>query len=206
MRKTVYYLIANVVSTLAAYIVLLCICSGSGITPVTIGLNNGLVAITSGNDFIPLVIALPVAVLSIILACQDLTAYADCKKINKEVPFTKLKNIVMGIITILAIFYTWFCIVLYPQNYGTNDPISIPLFFTIGYVVAIALMICSPLISKLNGSIGATAILTAILLIVSGILCNMIDEWYVPLICYLVTGVVTVALVVLSLIFDKKQA
>jgi len=200
MRKSIYYLIANALSTLAAVIFIACLNPDKANYPV---FGPSLEIIESASVWTPMIFVLPVLALSIIIMVQDVVSFYNNGQNHSRVPFTKTKNIVMGIITVVSILYTWAAIILECDGYNQGI-VSLPLFFVIFYAVAVILIFLSPLVSKKNQGVGAALVLSSILLMISGLLYELLPYWYTLLAALGVTVIVFAVLSILSLKNSKR--
>lgn len=173
MRKSIYYLIANAVSTIAAIIFIACINQQFPFFG-----NDLRVDRLSADGWEPMKYVLPVLVLSIIVMTQDVISFHDHGKDPKKVPFGTGKDIIMGIITVISILFTWFAVILEFDGYKGNELVSLPIYFIIFYLVGVALILVSPVISKKNQGIGAALVFASLLLMVSGLLYELLPYWY----------------------------
>lgn len=199
MRKSIYYLIANALSTLAAVIFIACLPETS-MYPI---FGTSLAISKSASVWTPMIFVLPVLALSIIVMVQDVVSYYNNGKNHARVPFTKTKDITLGIITIASILYTWVSIILECDGYNQGF-VELPLFFVICYVVGVALIFISPLVSKKNQGVAASLVLASVLVMISGLLYELLPYWYTLLAAFGVTVVVFVILSLVSLKGSKK--
>lgn len=203
MRKSIYYLIANTISLIAAVIVI----ALNGNNYPVYGFN--LEVTTLKNAWEPIKYVALVEALVIIFTTHDVVSAIDHKKDHSDVPFTSLKNIIMAIVTVLTILYTWVSVILEYDDYSTGNLISAPYYFISFFLIGVAMMIVSKFISKLSDGISATLVLSAVLLMVSGVLYEFFEYWYCLLPCLLVTGLVLLIPLAVKLIThlrSKKHA
>lgn len=199
MRKSIYYLIANALSTLAAVIFIACLPENS-MYPI---FDTSLKISSSASVWTPMIFVLPVLALSIIVMVQDVVSYYNNGKNHARVPFTKTKDITLGIVTIASILYTWVAIILECDGYNKGT-VDLPVFFAICYAAGIALIFVSPLVSKKNQGVAASLVLTAVLVMISGLLYELLPYWYTLLAAFGTTVVLFAILSLVSLKGAKK--
>lgn len=194
MRKSIYYLIANILSTIAA--------------TIFIGVVNfqypffGMDLIVTGmsqNCWEPLKIVLLVVALSIVYVTRDVVVHKDGKQ---DTGLDKIINVIMGIITILNVLYTWFAAILEYDHYAINVKINFPIIYFIYFAVALVVLFVSPVISKKNQTIGSALTFSSILIAVGGVINECLEYWYTTV---SVVGVI-VLLILVSLFSLKKSA
>ena len=194
MRKSIYYLIANILSTSAAAIFI-------GVVNFQYPFFGKDLIVTgmSQNCWEPFKIILLVVALSIIYVTRDVVVHKDGKK---DTALDKTINVIMGIITILSVLYTWFAAILEYDHYAINVKINFPIIYFIYFAVALLVLFVSPLISKKNQTIGSVLTFSSILIAVGGIINECLEYWYTTV---SVVGVI-VLLILVSLFSLKKTA
>ena len=192
MRKSIYYLIANILSTIAAAIFI-------GVVNFQYPFFGKDLIVTgmSQNCWEPFKIILLVVALSIIYVTRDVVVHKDGKK---DTALDKTINVIMGIITILSVLYTWFAAILEYDHYAINVKINFPIIYFIYFAVALLVLFVSPLISKKNQTIGSVLTFSSILIAVGGIINECLEYWYTTV---SVVGVI-VLLILVSLFSLKK--
>lgn len=172
MRKSIYFLLANTISLIAAAIFI-------GVTNTNLPyFGFDLAVFTLKSCWEPLKIVVAVETLSILFCVQDLVSYSEHCKTNTKVPFTFLKDVIMGVITVITILYTWVAVILEFDNYAVGQTISMPLYFIIFYVVGIVLILLSGLLAKKNATVGISLVFASILLMISGLLYECLPYLY----------------------------
>ena len=193
MRKSIYYLIANILSTIAA--------------TIFIGVVNfqypffGMDLIVTGmsqNCWEPLKIVLLVVALSIVYVTRDVVVHKDGKQ---DTGLDKIINVIMGIITILNVLYTWFAAILEYDHYAINVKINFPIIYFIYFAVALVVLFVSPVISKKNQTIGSALTFSSILIAVGGVINECLEYWYTT-----VSVVGVIALLILVSLFSLKKS
>lgn len=194
MRKSIYYLIANILSTIAAAIFI-------GVVNFQYPFFGTDLIVTgmSQNCWEPFKIILLVVALSIIYVTRDVVVHKDGKK---DTALDKTINVIMGIITILSVLYTWFAAILEYDHYAINVKINFPIIYFIYFAVALLVLFVSPLISKKNQTIGSVLTFSSILIAVGGIINECLEYWYTTV---SVVGVIFL-LILVSLFSLKKTA
>ena len=194
MRKSIYYLIANILSTIAAAIFI-------GVVNFQYPFFGTDLIVTgmSQNCWEPLKIVLPVVALSIIYVTRDVVVHKDGKQ---DTGLDKTINVIMGIITILSILYTWFAAILEYDQYAINVKINFPIIYFIYFAVALVVLFVAPVISKKNQTIGSVLTFSSILIAVGGVINECLEYWYTTV---SVVGVI-VLLILVSLFSLKKSA
>ena len=134
MRKSIYYLIANILSTIAAAIFI-------GVVNFQYPFfgTDFIVTGMSQNCWEPLKIVLPVVALSIIYVTRDVVVHKDGKQ---DTGLDKTINVIMGIITTLSVLYTWFAAILEYDHYAINVKINFPIIYFILFCSCISSFIC----------------------------------------------------------------
>lgn len=172
MRKSIYYLIANTVSIIAAFIFISCIKTNA--YPI---FGFDLIVSDLKSAFEPFKYFLVVEALSIVFCTQDLVSASNKK--DGKVPFALLKNVIAGVVTIGSIFYTWIAVILTLENYRIGSEISIPFFFMGAFVLGIVCIYLSSFVSKKNATIGSWLVPTGLLAIVTGLVYQCVPELYI---------------------------
>lgn len=201
MRKSIYYLIANTFSLIVAAIVINAM--GSNTYPL-FGFNLEVTALKSSWE--PLKYVALIEALIIILTTQDVVSYANHKQNNTSVPFTTLKNIIMSIVTIATVLYTWISVILEYNDYAAGSLIVPPYYFICFFIGGVVLMLVSKFVAKLNGTISISLVCSGLLLMISGALYEFFKYWYCLVPCLVVTGLVLVVPSVVSLILKSKKS
>lgn len=194
MKKSIYYLIANVVSIVVAAIFLN---SVGNKFPV---FDLGLKVVDLADTFSALVYALPVLALSIIVTTREVT-------LNEERPtvLSKVLLVVTAVATVASIGFTWFSAVLVLDGYAINNTVSLPLVFLVSYVLGVALLYVAPVLSRKNQNLGAILVATALVLIVASVFFEGFEKEN-ALVAGIVCGAVTLlTFVVPSLVSLKKS-
>lgn len=165
MKKSIYYLIANVVSIIAAYIFLAIVGNKYPLFDLS------LVVTSLKDTFTSFIFALPVLALSIIVTTRECV-------LNEAKPSTlsKVLLFITAIGTILSIGFTWFSAILVVEGYAINMTVSLPLIYLISYVVGILLLYVAPIISKKNQNAGISLVIIALSLIIAGITYDCIEK------------------------------
>ena len=200
MRKSIYYLVANTLSLIAAIIVIAVIDKNYPVFGLDLTVN------ALKNSFEPIKYVLIVEAIAIIFTTQDVVSSIEHKKSNSEVPFTTLKNTIMGIITVITILYTWLSVILEYNDYSSGSTIEIPYFFLGGFVIGLVMIFLSKLVNKVNDTVGASLVCSGLLLMVSGVLYELFTYWYCLLPCLLVTVLVLVVPSLISIVLRAKKA
>ena len=194
MKKSIYYLIANAVSIIAAAIFLGCFTS-------KVPLFGFDLQVTSLVDtFYSLVFALPVLALSIIVTTRECT-------LNEAKPslLSKVLLVVTAVATVLTIGYTWFSAVLVCDKYAINTTLSFPLVYAISYVVGVACLYLAPVINKKNANLSAIVVITALVLIVASIFFECFEKENALVAGIICGSVVLLTFAVPSLLSLKKS-
>ncbi len=175
MRKSVYYLVANTISLVAALIVMAAM---GNVCPL--GVNGTEVTALTDSWSIPLIIVVAIEALSIIYCIKDVSDYGLSTTKEKSA-MTVVFDAVMGILTVGGIFFTWLACILEAHNYNIGNKIAFPLVYTILFVVGLVLLLVSSLLSKKNPTSAISLIFASIIVVVAGIAYDCVSELYVIL-------------------------
>lgn len=198
MRKSIYYLIANTVSTVAALIFVACI---SGNLYPVFGFDL-IVQSPMKTAFEPFKYVLVIEALAIVLCTYDVVS--SSRSNGKKLPFELGQNIIGAVVTIVSVLYTWVSVILIFENYRIGQTISIPYFFIAFYVVGVLMLYASGAAAKKNGTVGASLIVSALLLMISGLLYECLPYWYTLVSSLGVTALVLILPSVISLSHQKR--
>ena len=195
MRKSIYYLIATILSTIAAAIFMLVVDNQFPF----FSLGNLVVNGMSQNCWEPMEYILPVVALSIIYVTRDIVTHANGAK---DTVSDKVMDIIMCILTIVTILFTWFAAILEYDNYAINVTISLPIIYYIYFVVALVALFVAPIINKINQNLGATLPFAAILIAVGGIINECLPYWYTTV---SVVGVILLVVIIPLFLSLRKR-
>lgn len=191
MKKSIYYLVANILSTIAAAIFM-------GVVNHQLpffSLGDFVVVGMSQNCWEPMKFVLPVVALSIIHVTRDVVVHKDN---NQNTTLDKVINIVMCVVTVISVFYTWFAAILEYDNYASNMKIDFPVIYLVYFVVGLVFIFLTSIVSKKNSTIAISVATLGLLLPIGGIINECLPYWYTTLSVLLVT-VILAALPLLSL-------
>ena len=156
MKKSIYYLIANTISIIAAIIFLTCL-KGNSYPFFDLSLK---VTGISPDTFEPIKYVLLVEAASIMVCAYECTS----GKSNKAI------DIVGAIVTILTVFYTWLSVVLVFDNYGgAGATIALPFFLIGGYVLCVVSFFLVNPVSKKNSLVGGLLPVAGVVLFITGL-------------------------------------
>lgn len=193
MKKSIYYLIANILSTITAAIFIAIVNQQYPL----LGTNFTVTKFTDIWESMKYI--LPVVTLSIIVTTRDI---ALNKEDSKLTALDKTLSTITAILTIISIFYTWVFAILSYDHYTVGQQISIPFAFIISYIIGITMIYLTPIISKKNANLGLTFIFTAIILIIASIVYECLDA-------YILAGIISYAVVliifIIGLIISSKK-
>lgn len=198
MRKSIYYLIANIVSTitLAFFIGIV----GNNCPVIDLFNSPLIVKEFTSSIWEPMKFALPVLTLSIIVTTRDVVIH---KENQTSSILDKVLTLITAICTIIMIGYTWSSAILAFDGYVVGKEVSLPIAFIISYVIALIMMFLSSTIAKKNQNLALSFVLTAIILIIASLVYECLDAYLIAgIICY---AVVLVAFII-SLILSLKKA
>ena len=156
MKKSIYYLIANTISIIAAIIFLTCL-KGNSYPFFDLSLK---VTGISPDTFEPIKYVLLVEAASIMVCAYECTS----GKSNKAI------DVVGAIVTILTVFYTWLSVVLVLENYGgAGATIALPFFLIGGYVLCVVSFFLVNPVSKKNSLVGGLLPVAGVVLFITGL-------------------------------------
>ena len=156
MKKSIYYLIANTISIIAAIIFLTCL-KGNSYPFFDLSLK---VTGISPDTFEPIKYVLLVEAASIMVCAYECTS----GKSNKAI------DVVGAIVTILTVFYTWLSVVLVFDNYGgAGATIALPFFLIGGYVLCVVSFFLVNPVSKKNSLVGGLLPVAGVVLFITGL-------------------------------------
>lgn len=191
MKKSIYYLIANILSTIAAAIFI-------GVVNHQLpffNLDDFVVVGMSQNCWEPMKFVLPVVALSIIHVTRDIALHKDN---SQKTTLDKVIDVIMCVVTVVSIFYTWFAAILEYDNYASNMKIDFPLIYLIYFVVGLVFIFLTSVVAKKNSTIAISVATLGLLLPIGGIINECLPYWYTTLSVLLVT-IILAALPLLSL-------
>lgn len=203
MRKSIYYLIANVFSAIGALIFIGVVNSSIERIYPYFGFDGKVFSTSTAYE--PFKYILIVLALSIIYCAYDCVAASNHKP--NPVPGQKVFSVIGGLVTVVTVLYTWVSVILITENvYATGSIISIPLWFVCSYAVGVVIMLLVGAISKFNDDLGAVAVLVSILIMVSGLINQLLvaNYWYVYLITYGATLLIAAVLSIVAFALPKK--
>lgn len=156
MKKSIYYLVANTISIIAAIIFLTCL-KGNSYPFFDLSLK---VTSISPDTFEPIKYVLLVEAASIMGCAYECTT----GKSNKAI------DIIGAIVTILTVLYTWVSVVLVLDNYGgAGATIALPFFLIGGFALCVVSFFLSNPISKKNNLVGSLLPVAGVLLFIAGL-------------------------------------
>ena len=156
MKKSIYYLIANTISIIAAIIFLSCIKDNA--YPF---FDFSLKVTGMSTDAFE-----PIKYVSLVEAASIMVCAYECTsgKSNKVV------DVVGAIVTILTVLYTWVSVVLVLDNYGgAGASIALPFFLIGGFALCVVSFFLSNPISKKNNLVGSLLPVAGVLLFIAGL-------------------------------------
>lgn len=196
MKKSIYYLVANALSIVAALIFLNVVGNKFPVFDLSLQVTS------LGDTFTSFVLALPVLALSIVVTTREVV-------LNEAKPslLSKVLSLVTAVLTIVSVGFTWFSAVLVFDNYSNFSTISLPIVFLVSYVVGVALLFVSPVLSNKNQNLGATLVATSLVLMVASVVFECLEKEN-ALVAGIVCGVVVLLTfavpTVLSLVKKNK--
>lgn len=194
MKKSIYYLIANSLSLVIAWITMGAM---QGMCPININF-----ATMTVNNVVswwgPLVLVVAIEALSIIHVT------IDCTRDTSNSLLSKILNVVLGILTVGGIYITWLALILESHNYNLGSQLSFPLIYTILFVVSLIGILLTPVFNKKNGTFAISLIFVSLLVFVAGVAYDCVSELYVIL---PIIGVALLVLIIsLFVSFRSKKA